>query len=95
MLLLSSIIEDNPHTIYSCLNPYEDNPWTVSLLSCKSFFQSVYNASTPFNVKNFNVENNNVYSAYTSSNDEEQSIYNAVILFKSFTNDAKLSCTLS
>ena len=61
---------------------------------CKSFFQSVYNASTPFNVKNFNVENNNACSAYTSSNDEEQSIYNAVILLKSFTRDAKLSWTL-
>ena len=61
---------------------------------CKSLFQSVYNASTPFNVMNFNFENNNVYSAYTSSNDEEQSIYNAVILLKSFTKDAKLSCTL-
>ena len=70
----------------------------MSLLSAKVFSyegmdlqeQSVCNASTLFNV-----ENNNIYDAYTLFNIEEQSIHNAAIIFKSFTKDAKLSCTLS
>ena len=58
--------------------------------------ESTYFVQKPFSYKGMVFrENNYLYNAYTFFKDEEQSIYNAAMLFKSFTKDAKLSCTLS